>query len=134
MAMTEKATKKIVAKPKSDKTAAKKAEPKVKSDHFAVIATGGKQYVVFEGKTYDFEKLEAEEGKTVEFSEVLLVAEGGDLKIGQPHVAGAKVSGKVVKQFKDDKVLVLKYKAKKRYRKTQGHRQQKTKVEITKIS
>ncbi len=142
MAMTEKTTKKIVAKAKSVKPAAKKVEPKAKSDRpaskdsgrFAVIATGGKQYVVFEGKTYDFEKLEAEEGKTVEFSEVLLIADGGDVKIGQPHVAGAKVSGKVLKQFKDDKVLVLKYKPKKRYRKTQGHRQQKTKVEITKIS
>lgn len=132
--MTEKTTKKTVAKPKFVKPAAKKAEPKVKSDCFAVIATGGKQYVVFEGKTYDFEKLDTEEGKTIEFSEVLLIADGGDVKIGQPHVAGAKVSGKVVKQFKDDKILVLKYKPKKRYRKTQGHRQQKTKVEITKIS
>jgi len=99
-----------------------------------VIKTGGKQYVVFEGKSYDFEKLPTEEGKEVIFEEVLLVVNGSDFKIGEPKVAGAKVTGKVVSQFRDKKITVLKYKSKKRYRKTQGHRQSMTKVEITKIS
>lgn len=105
-----------------------------KDAKFAVIKTGGKQYVVSEGSYYEFEKLDAEEGKEVTFEEVLLVADGTNIKLGTPAVAGAKVTGKVLSQFKDDKVVVFKYKPKKRYRKTYGHRQQKTKVEITKIA
>lgn len=124
-------TKKVtVKKTESNKPVSNKVE---KSDKFAVIKTGGKQYVVFEGKSYDFEKLAGEEGKEIIFEEVLLVANGSDLKVGEPKVTGAKVTGRVLSQFKDDKVTVFKYKPKKRYRKTYGHRQQKTKVEITKI-
>jgi large subunit ribosomal protein L21 len=132
------------------KTAVKKAEPKkavekavtakkteqVKPEVagvFAVIKTGGKQYVVTEGRTYDFEKLDLEEGKEVVF-EALLVADKSSVKIGDPIVTGVKVTGKVVSQFRDDKVLVLKYKPKKRYHKSYGHRQSLTKVEITKIA
>lgn len=123
-----KTTKETKARPKAEKPTAKKA------DNFAVIKTGGKQYVVWEGLKLDVEKLEAEEGKSVDFAEVLLVANGSDVKLGTPVVEGSKVTGKVVSQFKDDKVMVFKYKPKKRYRKTYGHRQQLTKVEITKIA
>lgn len=106
----------------------------VKNSKFAVIKTGGKQYVVSEGLKFDVEKLLVDEGKEVVFEEVLLAADGSTLKIGSPLVAGAKVTAKVISQFKDDKVVVFKYKPKKRYRKTYGHRQQKTRVEITKIA
>jgi large subunit ribosomal protein L21 len=118
------------------KTVKKTVEKKVEtsSAKFAVIKTGGKQYVVEVGKKYDFEKLEAEEGKEITFPEVFLVADSKDVKVGDPIVAGAKVTGKVIEQLKDKKVIVFKYKPKKRVRKTQGHRQQKTKVEITKIA
>lgn len=125
--MAEKITK--VAK----KTVKKETKSEAKPVPFAVIKTGGKQYIVEAGKKYDFEKLDVEEGKEVIFSEVLLVSDGKEVKVGEPLVTGAKVTGKVIAQIKDKKVIVFKYKAKKRYRKTQGHRQQKTKVEITKI-
>ena len=100
---------------------------------YAVIATGGKQYKVSEGDVVFFEKLDAEEGKTVSFDNVVLVSDGKDVKIGTPYVKGAKVEGTVVAHGKGNKILVYKYKAKKNYRRTQGHRQPFTKVEITKI-
>lgn len=130
MAEEKKTTTKTAAKP-AEKSASK-AEKNV--DKFAVIKTGGKQYIVTEGVWYEFEKLPVEEGKEVIFEEVLLVSEGGTVKIGEPFVAGAKVTGKVLNHFKDEKVVVLKYKPKKRYRKKTGHRQQLTKVQITKIA
>jgi large subunit ribosomal protein L21 len=116
------------------KKAPKAVVSEAKSNVFAVIKTGGKQYLVYPGKWYEFEKLEVEEGKDIIFDEVLLVSDGKTTKIGEPFVAGAKVTGKVLAQVKDDKVIVFKYKAKKRVRTTQGHRQKKTKVEITKIA
>lgn len=123
---------------KTEETKTQAEEKAVKTaknpDKFAVIKTGGKQYVVTEGVYYDFEKIEAEEGKEVTFEEVLLVSEGGNIKLGAPVVSGVKVTGKVLSQFKDDKVTVFKYKPKKRYRKTYGHRQHKSRVQITKIS
>lgn len=125
-----KAEKKAPVKPAS--STVEKAAPK--ADKFAVIKTGGKQYVVTEGVWYEFEKLNIEEGGQVVFEEVLLVADKGSVKIGEPFVAGAKVTGKVLDQFKDKKVTVLKYKPKKRYRKTTGHRQHKSKVMIEKIA
>lgn len=128
--MTEKktTTRKAPAKAEAKNPASKKSEK------FAVIKTGGKQYLVEEGRYYNFEKLPEEEGKPVTFSEVLLVANGSSIKLGKPMVKDAKVTGKVLSQFKDKKVKVLKYKKRKRYRKTYGHRQQLTKVEITKIA
>ena len=100
---------------------------------FAVIKTGGKQYLVSEGKKLRIEKLEAEEGQEVVFNEVLLLEEKNKLEIGSPLLAGAKVTGKVLKQGRADKIVVFKYKPKKRYKKKQGHRQSFTEVEITKI-
>ena len=99
---------------------------------YAIIKTGGKQYVVEEGKVISIEKLDVEEGAEVTFDEVLLVS-GDDVKIGQPNVAGAKVTGKVLEQCKERKIRIFKYKAKSNYRRRQGHRQPFTKVKIEKI-
>lgn len=99
---------------------------------YAIIKTGGKQYVVEEGKVISIEKLDVEEGAEVTFDEVLLVS-GDDIKIGQPNVAGAKVTGKVLEQGKERKIRIFKYKAKSNYRRRQGHRQPFTKVKIEKI-
>ena len=99
----------------------------------AVIKTGGKQYYVEEGSVIYVEKLDTEEGKKVNFDKVILVSDEGKVEIGNPYVKGAKVEGKVVAHGKGKKILVYKYKAKKNYRRTQGHRQPYTKVEIKKI-
>ncbi|MEK7173309.1 MAG: 50S ribosomal protein L21 [Patescibacteria group bacterium] len=100
---------------------------------FAVIKTGGKQYIVEPGKKIKVEKLEAEEGQEVIFDQVLLTSDVKKLLVGTPLVEGAKVTGKVLKQGRADKIVVFKYKPKKRYKKKQGHRQSFTEVEITKI-
>jgi len=100
---------------------------------YAIIDSCGKQYKVSEGDVVFFEKLDAEEGKAVSFDNVVLVSDGKDVKIGTPYVKGAKVEGTVVAHGKGNKILVYKYKAKKNYRRTQGHRQPYTKVEIKSI-
>ena len=99
---------------------------------YAIIATGGKQYRVSEGDKIYIEKIDAEVDSTVSF-DVLLVENEGDVKVGTPVVEGVKVEGKVVAQTRGEKIIVFKYKAKKNYRRKQGHRQPYTKVEITKI-
>ena len=99
---------------------------------YAIIKTGGKQYCVEEGKVITIEKLDVEAGAEVAFAEVLLLS-GDSLKIGQPTVAGAKVTGKVLEQGKGAKIRIFKYKAKSNYRRRQGHRQPFTKVQIEKI-
>ena len=99
---------------------------------YAIIATGGKQYRVSEGDVIYIEKIDAEVDSTVSF-DVLLVGNEGDVKVGTPVVEGVKVEGKVVAQTRGEKIIVFKYKAKKNYRRKQGHRQPYTKVEITKI-
>jgi len=101
---------------------------------YAIIQTGGKQYKVSEGDVVYIEKLEAEEGASVNFAEVLAVGEGAELKCGAPFVEGAAVSAKVLKNGKAKKVLIFKYKPKKGYRRRQGHRQPYTKVQIEKIN
>jgi large subunit ribosomal protein L21 len=95
--------------------------------------SGGKQYRVSEGDLVRIEKLEAEQGAPVEFKEVLLVKTEVKTFIGQPLVAGATVTGTLESQGKGDKVLVFKYKKKKQYRRTRGHRQQHSAVRIDKI-
>lgn len=100
----------------------------------AVIKTGGKQYLVSVGNKIKIEKLEVEEGKEVSFDQVLLWADDKEIKIGQPLVEKAMVTGKVLKQGRAKKIVVFKYKAKKRYQVKKGHRQPYTEVEITKIS
>ncbi len=99
----------------------------------AVIKIGGKQYKVEPGKKIKIEKIEEQEGKEITFDEVLLVDTGKDLTIGEPLVKNAKVLGKVLKQDKHEKVVIFKYKPKKRYHLKKGHRQPYTEVEILKI-
>ena len=99
---------------------------------YAIIETGGKQYRVQEGDVITIEKLNAEVGEKVTFDKVLVMGEGADAKIGTPYV-GENVYGEVVENGKGKKVIIYKYKAKKDYRKKQGHRQPFTKVEITGI-
>ena len=101
---------------------------------YAIIESCGRQYKVSEGDVVYFEKLNAEEGKAVSFDNVVLVSNEGKVEVGAPYVKGVKVEGKVVANGKAKKILVYKYKAKKNYRRTQGHRQPYTKVEITKIT
>ena len=100
---------------------------------YAIIESCGKQYKVTEGDVVFFEKLDAEEGKKVTFDKVILVSEEGKVQVGAPYVKGAKVEGKVVSHGKGKKIIVFKMKAKKNYRRKQGHRQPYTKVEITTI-
>jgi large subunit ribosomal protein L21 len=100
---------------------------------YAIIESCGRQYKVQEGDVIFFEKLDTEEGKKVTFDNVVLVSDGKDVKVGAPYVKGAKVEGEVVAHGKGKKILVYKMKAKKNYRRTQGHRQPYTKVEIKSI-
>ena len=100
---------------------------------YAIIEACGKQYKVAAGDVVFIEKLDAEEGKKVTFDKVILVSDDKKVQVGNPYVKGIKVEGKVVSHGKGKKILVFKYKAKKNYRRTQGHRQPYTKVEITNI-
>ena len=100
---------------------------------YAIIESCGKQYKVAEGDVVFFEKLNAEEGKKVTFDNVILVSDNGKVQVGNPYVKGVKVEGKVVSHGKGKKIIVFKMKAKKNYRRKQGHRQPYTKVEITSI-
>lgn len=99
---------------------------------YAIIETGGKQLKVEEGQTIYVEKLDVADGETVTFDKVLFVG-GENVKVGAPFVEGATVTGKVEKHGRQKKIIVFKYKAKKNYRKKQGHRQPFTKVTIEKI-
>ncbi|MCG2809071.1 MAG: 50S ribosomal protein L21 [Candidatus Portnoybacteria bacterium] len=102
---------------------------------FAVIKTGGKQYLVSVGDKIKIEKIDTADKKEVVFDEVLLVVDDKEeVKIGAPFIKGAKVKAKVLAQDKAKKIIIFKYKAKKRYQKKTGHRQPYTEIEITGIS
>ena len=101
---------------------------------YAVIATGGKQYRVEQGETIEVEKLGAEAGATIEFAEVLLVADGERIQVGAPHVSGAKVTAQVIDEKKGPKLTIYKYRRRKGYRRKTGHRQTYTRLKITSIS
>ena len=101
---------------------------------YAIIETGGKQYKVQNGDQIKVEKLDAEIGSTVVFDKVLAAGEGSDIKVGTPYLDGLTVEADVVESGKGDKVIIFKYKAKKDYRKKQGHRQPYTLVEITSVA
>ncbi|MFD1471118.1 50S ribosomal protein L21 [Companilactobacillus mishanensis] len=100
---------------------------------YAVIKTGGKQYKVEENDSIFIEKLDVKEGDAVTFDDVILVSDGDSIKVGDPVVKGASVSGKVEKQGKDKKVVTYKYKPKKHSHTKTGHRQPYTKVLIDSI-
>ncbi len=97
---------------------------------YAVVETGGKQYKVSVGDTVDVEKLDANAGDTVHLPRVLMVADGEDVRVGRPVVEGATVSATVLRHGQARKVLVFKYRAKERYRRKVGHRQQYTRLRI----
>jgi large subunit ribosomal protein L21 len=101
--------------------------------NIAVIKTGGKQYLVSPGKKIKIEKIEGKEGAKVNFTEVLLFATDKIIEIGKPTIKGAKVVATVLKQGKGKKVVIFKYKAKKREATKKGHRQTFTEVEIKEI-
>jgi len=101
---------------------------------YAIIRTGGKQYQVAAGDTLRVEKLQGEVGDTVELSDVLLVADGEEVKVGQPVVDGARVVAKIAEQGKAKKVLVFKKKKRKGYRVLRGHRQLFTALTIEDIT
>jgi large subunit ribosomal protein L21 len=101
---------------------------------YAVFKTGGKQYRVEQGTTLRVEKLDGDKGNKIEFSDVLLVADGETIKIGAPTVAGAKVTAEILGQEKGEKLIVFKFRRRKQYRRKNGHRQSYTALKITNIS
>jgi large subunit ribosomal protein L21 len=101
---------------------------------YAVFRTGGKQYRARQGERVRVERLDASVGDAVAFEQVLMVGEGGSVKVGAPLVDGGKVEGTVVAQGRADKIVIVKFRRRKHYRRTKGHRQAFTEVEITSIS
>ena len=100
---------------------------------YAIIRTGGRQFRVAEGETLDVDLLDVEPGKTATFGDVLLFADGKDLTHGNPLVSGAKVTAEVLEQRKDKKVVAFKYKRRKGYHRTVGHRRKLTRIKIKTI-
>ena len=101
---------------------------------YAVFRSGGKQYRAVKGDVLRLEKIEADEGATIKFDEVLLLGEGSDIKVGNPLLSGSTVSGKVIRQGKSKKVPVVKFKRRQNYLRQGSHRQFFTEVEITGIT
>ena len=97
---------------------------------YAIVETGGKQYKAAVGATIDVERLDAEIGQTVELDRVLMVAEGGRVRVGRPVLDGARVSATVVEHGRKPKVIVFKYRPKQRYRCKAGHRQAYSRLRI----
>ena len=100
---------------------------------YAIVETGGKQYQVEEGRYVDVELLDGEADSKVVFDKIVMIVNGKKSKIGQPYVNGASVEGKILKNGKAKKIIVFKQRPKKGYRKKQGHRQQFSRVMISKI-
>ena len=101
---------------------------------YAIIKTGGRQFRVAEGDTIDVDVMELEPGKTAIFGDVLMFADGDNVTQGDPLISGAKVTGEVLEQRKDKKVIAFKYKRRKGYHRTVGHRRKLTRVKIKSIS
>ena len=99
----------------------------------AIIKTGGKQYLVKKGDKIKIEKIDGKEGDQIEFADVLLIEKDNNIEIGKPLIKNAKVIGKILKQGRKEKVIIFKYKAKKREQTKKGHRQAFTEVEIRDI-
>jgi large subunit ribosomal protein L21 len=100
---------------------------------YAIIKTGGRQFRVEEGDTVDVDRLDVEPGKTATFGDVLLFADGKDVSHGNPIISGAKVTAEVVEQRKDKKIVAFKYKRRKGYHRTVGHRRKLTRIKIKTI-
>lgn len=104
------------------------------ADTYAVVELGGHQLIVEEGRWYTVNRLEAEPGSKIQLGRVLALKQGGTFRVGQPYMADVRVEAEVLEELKGPKVIVFKYKPKKHYRRTNGHRQPLTKILITKIS
>lgn len=100
---------------------------------YAVIASGGKQYRVSEGQVLKLETLPGDVGGTIEFDQVMLIADGADLNVGAPYIQGAKVAAEVVEHGRGDKIRIVKFRRRKHHMKRMGHRQNFTAVKITQI-
>ena len=100
---------------------------------YALVEIKGKQYKAEKGALLKVDRIDSEKGDSLEFDKVLMLSNDSDVKIGTPYVEGIKVQGSVEDQIKDKKVIVFKYKRRKNYRRTQGHRQQYTLVKINDI-
>lgn len=100
---------------------------------YAIFKTGGKQYRVEKGDKIDVEKLDAEVGDTITFDEVLASGEGDSVQVGAPFVDGGKVTAKVLDQFRDKKVTAFRFKRRKGYHRTKGHRRHLTRLEIQSV-
>ena len=110
------------------------SRPGANQTAYAIIETGGKQYRVAVGDTLSVEKLSVEPGSDITFDRVLMVGGDGSAKVGTPLVDGATVQAQVAQQYRGPKIVVFKYKPKKRYRRRTGHRQSLTRVAITAIN
>ena len=101
---------------------------------YAVVRTGGKQYRLGVGDSVKVEKLSDEVGNIVELSQILMVSDGGEVKVGTPLVTGASVKAEIVGHGRNKKIRVFKMKRRKKYRRTQGHRQAFTQLKVTEIN
>ncbi|MFC3104458.1 50S ribosomal protein L21 [Salinisphaera aquimarina] len=99
----------------------------------AVIRTGGKQYRVAEGDILRVEKLDGDAGSSIDIADVLLISDGDNVQIGAPLLEGKAISAEIIKHARADKIEVIKFKRRKKYRRTQGHRQHYTQLKITSI-
>ena len=100
---------------------------------YAIVESGGRQYRAEEGQSFSTEKLPYEVGEQIELENVLLLANGDEVKVGQPSVDGVSVKATVVEQYRGKKIFVWKYKPKKRYRRRKGHRQYYTRLRVDEI-
>jgi large subunit ribosomal protein L21 len=100
---------------------------------YAIVENGGKQYRAVEGSTIEVDRMEAEVGQQVELGSVLLLVDGEDIAVGAPLVGGARVNATVVEHFKGPKLVIFRYRPKKRYRVKTGHRQQYTRLQVNSI-
>jgi large subunit ribosomal protein L21 len=100
---------------------------------YVIVKSGGRQYRAEVGNSFSVEKLPYEVGEQIDLDEVLLVADGDEVKVGQPLVSGASVKATVTEQYQGKKIFVWKYRPKKRYRRRQGHRQQYTRLRVDEI-
>lgn len=100
---------------------------------YAIVESGGKQYKAIEGATIEVDLLQVEDGQQIELNQVLLVVDGENVSVGTPNVAGARINATVQSMVKGPKIVVFKYRPKKRYRVKTGHRQQYTRLKIESI-
>lgn len=100
---------------------------------YAIVQSGGNQYRCEEGATLEVQRLTAEPGSSYAFNQVLLIADGSEVKVGQPHLSGAQVTATVLGEVKGEKVYAFRYKPKERQRRRRGHRQIYTRLKIEKI-